>query len=448
MRSISLKLIISFLAVGLLCVILIVVLTYWNTGREFRTFVVDQNRSNLVRELGQYYAAHGSWEGVNSLSFQSGGQASTSGGPPTPPFILMDSSGTVIVAGNGAFLNAMGPVTANNNALPVVVNNQQVGTVVVDTGAFQPRPAETTFIQRNMWLLIYSAIGAVLLALVTAIFLSRSITRPIRELTQATNAVANGELGRQVKVRARDEIGSLSVAFNKMSSDLQRSVKMRKQMTADIAHELRTPLSIILGHTDAVHDGVIPASSKNFEIVREEAARLDHIVEDLRTLSLADAGELSLNLQKVSVENMIMEISEKYALQLRKKDLNLKTEVQAHLPGIKLDPDRINQVLKNVLDNAIRHTPRKGTITISAKKVEAGVELSVEDSGEGVKPEDLERIFDRLYRASQARERDAGGSGLGLAIAKSIVELHKGKITAEKADGKGLRIKIQIPSKA
>ncbi len=446
MRSITFKLVIAFLAVSILCVALIVALAYWNTGREFKNFVFDQNRTTLVGQLGQYYEIHGSWEGVDSQVVSGGFQTSTAGSPPAPPFVLMDSSGAVLVATNGAMPG--GAVTysiTQNTGIPIEVNNAQVGTLVIDQGAFPQRPAEANFIQRNMWLLIFSAIGTAILALITAIFLSRSITRPIRELTQATHAVAGGELGRQVKVRAKDEIGSLTSAFNKMSSDLERSVKVRRQMTADIAHELRTPLSIILGHADAVHDGVLPANGKNFEIVREEAARLDHIVEDLRTLSLADSGELSLHLQKVRVEKMLGELTEKYALQMKQEGIALKNEVEANLPEITLDPDRINQVLKNILDNAIRHTPKKGSITIGAKKAKGGLELSVADTGEGVKPEELERIFDRLYRASPARQRDSGGSGLGLAIAKSIVELHKGRIIAEGVNGGGLRVRIVLP---
>ncbi len=448
MRSITLKLILSFLAISIVCVILIVALAYWNTGREFKNFIFDQNRSVLVTELTNFYTTHGSWDNLNYSTIAVGLTTNPEvGAPPAPPFMLVDNAGTVIITENGANIGGTYTITTIERGIPIEVNNVQVGTLLVDQGSFQPKPAETNFIQRNMWLLIYSAIGVALLALITAIFLSRGITRPIRELTQATHAVADGELGRQVKVRARDEIGLLSTAFNKMSSDLQRSVKVRRQMTADIAHELRTPLSIILGHADAVHDGMLPANSKNFEIIREEAARLEHIVEDLRTLSLADAGELSMNFQKVSIEKLLTEIVDKYNLQARKKDVELKVEVEPGLPDLKIDPGRMNQVLQNILENALRHTPRKGTIIIGSQKTNNNLELSVQDTGEGVKPEDLDRIFERLYRANPSRKRDEGGSGLGLAIAKSIIELHNGKIMAEPSGDKGLKIRIVLPVK-
>ena len=149
-------------------------------------------------------------------------------------------------------------------------------------------------------MLVYSALGAAVVALLIGIFLSRTLTRPIRELTEATHAVADGNLGQLVSVRSKDEMGELAESFNQMSADLARSTEARKQMTADIAHELRTPLSLIIGHAEAVHDGVLPPNKENFEIVREEALRLEHLVDDLRTLSLADAGELRMDLQDCS----------------------------------------------------------------------------------------------------------------------------------------------------
>src|SRR6185503_9419348 len=181
--------------------------------------------------------------------------------------------------------------------ISITQDNKVIGVSVPIPMPFQGRPREVEFIQRINRLLIYGALIGAMIALLLGVFLSRSLTRPIRELTRATHAVSEGNLSQQVPVRSNDELGELAQAFNKMSSELSRSVNARRQMTADIAHELRTPLSLILGHAEAVHDGVLPPSRENFEIVREEAARLEHLVNDLRILSLADAGELSISLQ-------------------------------------------------------------------------------------------------------------------------------------------------------
>jgi signal transduction histidine kinase len=216
-------------------------------------------------------------------------------------------------------------------------------------------------------------------------------------------------------------------------------------MTADIAHELRTPLSLILGHAEAVHDGILPPSRENFEIIREEAGRLEQLVNDLRILSLADAGELPLNPQSVSLQKLLQDLAALYQYQMQKKNITLQVDITPPLPELTIDPARMTQVFTNILDNALRHTPEGGRVTLAAQTSKSGVELSVRDSGPGLPAEDLERIFDRFYRADASRTRGDGGSGLGLAIAKSIVQAHGGQIRAESATGNGLMIVITVP---
>jgi signal transduction histidine kinase len=240
-------------------------------------------------------------------------------------------------------------------------------------------------------------------------------------------------------------MGELAASFNKMSADLARSTDARKQMTADIAHELRTPLSLILGHADAVHDGVLPPTRENFEIIREEALRLEHLVDDLRTLSLADAGELSINLQEVSPQKLLNDIQATYLHIAGQKDIKIQLDITSDIPMLNIDPGRMTQVLTNIFDNALHYTPEGGLITLSARKVQDGVELSVQDSGPGIADEDVNRIFQRFYRTDASRHRDDGGSGLGLAIAKSIVLAHNGQIWAESEPGQGLTVTIKLP---
>ena len=257
--------------------------------------------------------------------------------------------------------------------------------------------------------------------------------------------MAGGKFGQQVPVRSRDEIGELASSFNKMNDDLSRSFNLRKQMTADIAHELRTPLSLIIGHAEAVHDGVLPPSKENFEIIREEAERLEKLVNDLRTLSLADAGELSVEFQPVEINKLLGDIQSHYMVPFNQKRVALDLEPAPVTLTANLDPSRFSQVLTNILDNALRYTPEEGRVAIVIKQNGDLVEISIQDSGEGVTPEDAAHLFDRFYRADASRTRDEGGSGLGLAIAKSIVEMHKGRIWAESETGNGLKVVIQLP---
>ena len=446
MRSITFKMILAFLGIALVSIVLIVLLARWNTGTEFSRFVVDRRGADLVQNLADYYSVNGSWEGVEETILSGTVPQMQESGPPREPFFtLVDQNGLVISAGPGYHLGEQVRKHELERGISIDVDGESVGTLVVGRIPFERNPREEEFIQRTNLMLVYSAVGASLVALLIGIFLSRTLTRPIHELTEATHAVADGELGRQVSVRSRDEMGELAASFNKMSTDMARSTEARKQMTADIAHELRTPLSLILGHAEAVHDGVLPPTKENFEIIRDEAERLEQLVDDLRTLSLADAGELSIIPQEVSPQKLLEDVRATYLHIANQKNIKIQLDIPADIPTVNVDPGRMTQVLTNILDNALQHTPEGGQIVLSVKSVQKGVELSVQDSGPGIQGEDVNRIFERFYRADKSRTRDDGGSGLGLAIARSIVRAHGGQIWAESAPGQGLTVNINLP---
>ena len=445
MRSISTKLILAFLSIGIVSVTIIFITARWNTRQEFIRFLTDQNQNNFVAQLTNYYQENGTWVGAEIIWYQPGGPMHGHGPDRRMPFTLTDENGKVIVPNEMYKAGDRVPPGDLKNGVAIVQNGQVVGVLVPMAAPFEGEPRELEFIERINITLVYGALIGAVIALILGIVLSRTLTRPIRELTTATHAVSEGDLSQQVPVRSNDELGELARAFNKMSLELSRSIHSRKQMTADIAHELRTPLSLILGHAEAVHDGVLPPTRENFEIIREEAARLEHLINDLRTLSLADAGELSIQLQTIEPQRLIQEVASLYQYQSQRKNIAFSLNIAPHLPNIDVDPGRMTQVLTNILDNAIRHTPEGGTIMLSAREANEQVELAIQDSGPGLKPEDLERIFERLYRADPSRQREDGGSGLGLAIARSIVQAHGGQLSAESEPGKGLKILIHLP---
>jgi signal transduction histidine kinase len=448
MRSISAKLILAFLSIGIISVAIIFITARWNTRAEFLRFLTNENQTDIIRQLYDYHRAQGSWAGVEALFMEGGGPDAAMD---RYPFALADHTGRIILP-NGKYHRGepISPFEARGGTA-LLEDGELIGILIPVRASFEGRPREMEFIERSNRTLLYGALIGAGIALLLGIILSSTLTRPIRELTQATHAVSQGDLSQQVPVRSDDELGELAQAFNKMSAELSRSINARKQMTADIAHELRTPLSLILGHAEAVHDGVLAPSRENFEIIREEAARLEHLVNDLRTLSLADAGELSLNPQSVDPAQLLQDVGSLYQYQMQRKDIALTLDIAPQLPPLELDPGRITQVLTNILDNALRHTPDGGRIALSAREVGDHVELAVLDSGPGLKTEDLERIFNRLYRADPSRQREgasAGGSGLGLAIARSIVQAHGGQVSAESEAGQGLKIVIRLPKKA
>jgi signal transduction histidine kinase len=455
MRSISTKLILAFLSIGIISIAILFTTARSSTRPAFISFLSDQAEKDLIAQLSIYHLKNGSWAGVERI-FLFREDIKQPGFGPIPdrkkitPFTLADETGNVIISNERYKVGDRVPESDLTLGMPIKEDGKIIGILLPMRVPFEEQPREVEFIESTNRTLLYGALMAAIIALVLGIFLSRTLTRPIRELTRATHAVSEGNLSQQVPIRSNDELGELAKAFNKMSTELSRSVNARKQMTADIAHELRTPLSLILGHAEAVHDGVLPPTRENFEIIREEAARLEHLINDLRTLSLADAGELTMTLQTIEPQRLIQEVTSLYQYQTQRKNISLELDVASPLPNIEVDPGRMTQVLTNILDNAMHHTPEGGRIILSAKQTHEHVELAVQDSGPGLPAEILDRIFERFYRTDTSRQRDGevpGGSGLGLAIARSIVQAHNGQLSAESEAGKGLRIIIKLPKK-
>jgi two-component system sensor histidine kinase BaeS len=437
------KLILAFLLISLFSTGIIAAFTRISTNREFDRFVSDRFKSDLVTQLVKYYQDKQTWVGVETLF------AHDHFGPDRNRplyFSIADPNGVIVVAGNDHVSGEVIGESILKAGVQIQVGNKTVGVLLLNAPPTR-NPLEDAFIHRINDSVFLSAIVTFLLALILGAILSRTITRPIRELTKATHEMAGGKFDQKVPVRSRDEIGDLASSFNKMNDDLAISFNLRKQMTADIAHELRTPLSLIIGHAEAVHDGVLPPSKENFEIIREEAERLEQMVNDLQTLSLADAGELSMEFQPVEINRLLSDIKAHYMVQFNQKHIDLEfSSTPVPLMAV-LDPIRFSQILTNILDNALRYTPKNGLVVMSVEQSEHNIEITVKDSGEGVTLEEAEHLFDRFYRAdsSRTRDREAGGSGLGLAIAKSIIEMHKGRIWAEGNKGQGLIIHIELP---
>jgi len=453
MRSISSKLILAFLSIGIASVAILFTTARSNTKSEFVRFLSDETQKDIITQLSIYHLKNGSWAGVERIFLLSKDpqQPGFAEIQPFQPFTLADEHGNVIISNERYKVGERVPESDLALGVPIMEDGKIIGILLPMRVPFEGKPREVEFIESTNRTLLDGALLAAVIALLLGIFLSRTLTRPIRELTQATHAVSEGDLSQQVPVRSNDELGELAKAFNRMSAELLRSVNTRKQMTADIAHELRTPLSLILGHAEAVHDRVLPPTLENFEIIREEATRLEHLVDDLRILSLADAGELTINLQTIEPQRLLQEVASLYQYQTQKKNVSLDIDIASPLSNIEVDPGRMTQVLTNILDNALRHTPEGGRIVLSAKQVQDQIELSVLDSGPGLKAEDLDRIFERFHRTDTSRQRDGAipsGSGLGLAIARSIVQANGGQLSAQSEVGKGLKVIITLQVKS
>lgn len=295
---------------------------------------------------------------------------------------------------------------------------------------------------------------ALIAALAVGFFVFRAITRPIDQLTQAAHQLAAGDLSARVVVDdhpsrlGSDEISELGAAFNMMAGSLQQSEQVRRDMTADIAHELRTPLAVMRGNLEAMLDGVYPFDAEHLAPVLNQVNLLTRLVEDLRTLALAEAGQLLLTKRPVDLAMLLQSTLASFEAQAATQQVALRTEIAAELPVVDLDPDRMQQTMGILIANALRYTPPQGSITVAAKTDRAGVTIEVADTGSGIAPEDLPHVFDRFYRADKSRARESGGSGLGLAIAKSIADAHGGSIAAVSQPGQGTRLIIVLPRAA
>jgi two-component system, OmpR family, sensor histidine kinase BaeS len=445
LRSLTVKLTFAFLVVGLLGALLVSFFVSQGTQRAFDQFVRDRGHPAMLNELAAYHAEQGSWEGVASL-WQTSSEPTTSARPSPPRPVVLDADRTVVL-GDERFLEGT-RVTEDDvrGEVPIIDGTTVIGWLIDRPPDHRQKygSPEADFIQRVQEAITYSAIGATGIALLLGIVLASTMTRPLRELTAATQRVARGMLGQQVTVRSSDELGALAASFNQMSADLAHASTLRRQMTADIAHDLRTPLSVILGYTEALRDGKLPPEQDIFDTLHIEAQHLQHLINDLRTLSLADAGELPLTRQIIEPQALVERAAATYRIQAQAQGITLETYCAPSAPRIDVDVERMAQVLGNLLSNALRWTPTGGTVFVRADAAKGGVRLKVTDTGAGIAAEDLPHIFERFYRADAARRRNEGSSGLGLAIAKGIVEAHGGTISAASEPGNGTTFTITL----
>jgi len=447
MRSLAFKLTLAFLLVGLSGAVLITAFLQVRTRSAFDQFILNQEQQTLVDQLTLYYQAHNGWEGVEQ-SFQS------NLGPQGPPNSKHDLSRYTLVGADHyvVFGNPRDrqrqpiPINDLNRAIPLVIKNTTVGWLLQGQNPvpFGVNTPESIFIENINQAALLSGLVAVILALLMGSLLAFTLTRSLRELTEATVEIARGKLGRQVKIRSRDEVGELATAFNQMSLNMDRATQARRQMTADIAHDLRTPLSVLTGYAEALADGKLPGTLEIYTIFHEETLHLNKLVEDLRTLSLADVGELPLNRDPAAPLAILERVSARHTLIAQQKGVSLEVQAALNLPAVPVDAERINQVLDNLVVNAFRYTPSGGQILLSAAAAPGAVQLVVRDSGSGIAAADLPHIFDRFYRGDSSR-RQTGESGLGLAIVKSIVEAHGGRVEAHSTQGQGTTFTITLP---
>jgi len=333
-------------------------------------------------------------------------------------------------------------------SIPLIVQDKLVGYLLPEGGLFFTSAQESDLFSRiNRAALTAGLIGGGA-SLLLALLLAYHLLRPVRALTNAAGSLARGDLSQRVDISGEDELAKLGEAFNHMAVSLEEAETSRRAMTADIAHELRTPLSVQRAHLEALQDNIYPLNINNLSPILEQNRLLTRLVEDLRTLALADSGQLKLEFVRIDFYDLVKRTLESFIPQAITRDIKIhlsKPGNEDTLPEIYIDPQRVEQILSNLLANALRYTPNDGLIELEIFQDSKYIHLNLHDNGPGIPSKALPMVFQRFYRADQSRSRDEGGSGLGLAIAHKLAQAHGGLLNAANHPQGGAIFTLQLP---
>ncbi len=463
------------LAFGLVVILTMGAVVIWinqGTDKEFRKYVaLDEMRisGSDLPELVEYYQRAGSWGGVESLLAQglyfddergltlgtrlTGSELEKS--KRLLDVLLLDAGGRVVFDSQGEANDERLSRREMANALPITEtgSGEVIGYLLLFfsyTEPFLDKEAQG-FLDRVEWLLVVNTALAVGLIVVVGALLSRRLNAPLQRLAAAARAVAAGDLEQEVEPGGSVEVAQVGQAFNEMTAALKEAETLRQNMVADVAHELRTPLSVLQGNLWAILNDAYPLEKAEISRLYDEVRLLSRLVEDLRELALADAGQLHLNRQPTDVAQVIRHTVGNLGLAAEAQEVSLSIQLPDDLPPARADADRVAQVLRNLLVNALRHTPPGGSVTVSAGCVAGEIEIAVADTSEGIALEDLPYVFERFWRRDRARSRAGaeghmgGGTGLGLSVAQSLVRAHGGRIWAESRPGAGTIFRFTLP---
>ena len=452
LSSLRLRLILMFMLVVMIAIGTVALFASQATSNDLQLYTKAKNDQQLVSTLLDAYHHHQSQRALQALTERLARASHQR-------IILYDHRMRVITDSDRKLIGqvlalpaapqagiALASATRSTLSISTEMSNISPLSHGMTAQAFSANSPEANFLTSVNRSLLLAVSIAGLTALLLALLFSNTILKPIRSLKVAASRMERGDLSQRVSIKARSEIGALAHAFNTMADSLSRSEQVRRNLVSDVAHELRTPLMNIRGYLELLQDQVLEPTPETLASLYEETSLLSRLVADLQDLSLAEAGQLRLAHQPISLEEVVSQAVQIVQPQLAHKNLALRVHLPPALPHVQADQERIAQILRNLLSNAILHTPRGGEISITASVIETLVKISVRDTGEGIAPEHLPYLFERFYRADSSRARATGGTGLGLAIVKQVVEAHGGRVVVESQPGKGACFTFTLPA--
>jgi len=447
----GIRLALAFVLVVLIAVVAVAAMVNQAVERHFGEYVsvgMARRLETLAPSLQQHYARVGSWEGVEATMSgtqqgQGQGQGAGAGrgmGASSNPILLTDADGRIVYDSSGESSGTAPRSLLERQGLAVEVGGETVGYLLVGNG-----PREVLFRSQINASILWSGALVALVAILLGIYSTRALTKPLRALRDAARRIGAGDLSYRVPLRSHDEIGDLAQQFNEMGEALARDEHVRQRMMADIAHELRTPVTVMRGQLEALLDGVFDLDEENLVPIHDQTLLLARLINDLRDLALADAGRLSLERDEMDLGRLVERVAASFRSRAHAQGVSLMTEVADNPLAIWGDAQRLEQVLGNLITNALRHTPLGGSVRLEARGDRDDIVVEVIDTGGGIAPADLAHVFDRFYRADEARSRRDGGSGLGLAIVEQLVEAHEGAISVASEVDVGTTFTIRLP---
>jgi signal transduction histidine kinase len=439
-HKLQFRLLLAFIVVILVTIGMVSFVAYQSLKSQVEQYeiTVDNIRAmRMERVLVYHYDREGDWMGIQPFLVQMGTLYDRQ-------IVLTDTSGIVVAATDTALQGEQYQVNFEGMPIRRPMGGEVIGTLYIIRPDTDPTSLRSLVGEINRFLLL-GGLLALVAATILTIVLSRLITQPVHDLGLAAKRLGEGDFSCRVKYKGKDELGELANIFNSMAESLERAETIRKNMVTDVAHELRTPLTNIRGQLEAIGDRLMKPDVHTLSSIYEEVILLSRLVDDLQDLTLAEAGKLKLRRKPEDIKGLIKQAVKVVRHTATAKKISLHTDLPEEVPPLNIDAQRISQVLHNLVDNAIAHTSKGGSVTVAAKQTAKKVEITVSDTGEGIPAEDLPRVFERFYRVDKSRARSTGGSGLGLTIARRYVEAHGGTISVESEPGKGSRFSFTLP---